>query len=99
MNGRWYEILQPRSVDQTVFRSPDQNKAKLKRGKSNFPQPDVTKTWPGFKHIIKELEIFISIYENLYILVQTKYCTPIFIKFLLYLQRFNLNCIQDSMLI
>lgn len=98
MNGRWHEILQPRSVDQTVFRSPDQNKAILERGKSNFPQPDVTKTQPGLKHIIKVWEIFISIYEKLYILVLTKYCTHILIKFLLYLRRFSLNCMQDNIL-
>lgn len=98
MNGRWHEILQPRSVDQTVFRSPDQNKAKLKRGKSNFPQPDVIKTWPGFKHIIKEWEIFISIYEKLSIQVQTKYCNNISKKLPLYLQRFSLNCTQDNIL-
>lgn len=49
-------------------------------------------------HIIKEWEIFISIYEKLSIQVQTKYCNNISKKLPLYLQRFSLNCTQDKIL-
>lgn len=51
----------PLIADGTRFCSPDRTikeshslrpkQSKIKRGKSNFPQLDVTKFWPGLGHI------------------------------------------------